>query len=68
MAFFINRNLNFFHFGQSPDTITGLLTLISSLIAGFLWQASTPNMPFIYGSITGIFAVLLFIIFKNHFK
>ncbi|MCD6471218.1 MFS transporter [bacterium] len=45
-------------------TITGLAALPGSLIAGFLWQIK-PSMTFIYGSVTSIISVILFIICKQ---
>ncbi len=48
-------------------TTVGLLTLPSSLIAGFLWQIS-PTATFVFGSIVSLVSVVLFAIFIRHFK
>ncbi len=48
-------------------TTVGLLTLPSSLIAGFLWQIS-PTATFIFGSIVSLVSVVLFAIFIRYFK
>jgi len=48
-------------------TITGLVTLPASLIAGFLWQINS-IIPFIYGSIVGIISVILFFFFQVNDK
>jgi MFS family permease len=48
-------------------TAIGLVALPASLIAGFLWQIN-PAITFIYGSIASMASVILFLIFKNHFK
>lgn len=43
-------------------TVIALVTLPSSVIAGFLWQYLSPETTFIYGSLMGFIAALLFII------
>ncbi len=48
-------------------TTVGLLTLPSSLIAGFLWQIS-PTATFVFGSIVSLVSVVLFAIFIRYFK
>ena len=48
-------------------TTVGLLTLPSSLIAGFLWQIS-PTATFVFGSIVSLVSVMLFAIFIRYFK
>ena len=42
------------------QTLIGVVTFLSSLIAGFLWKYITPGAPFIFG---GIMALAAFIIF-----
>ena len=49
-------------------TTTGLLALVSSLIAGFLWQKISLSYAFYYSSSVSIFAVILFFVFKRHFR
>ena len=44
------------------QTLIGIMTFFSSLIAGFLWKYINPGAPFIFG---GIMAVAAFIIFVN---
>ena len=46
----------------------GLMALPASLIAGLLWQNIAPEITFIYGSITGLISVLLFVAFGNYFS
>jgi len=48
-------------------TITGLVELPASLIAGFLWQYITPGATFIYGGVVGVIPVVLFIALGRHF-
>lgn len=48
--------------------VIGIVTLLSSLIAGFLWYYISPEAIFIYGGVVSILSVLLFIIFRNNFK
>jgi MFS family permease len=47
------------------QTLIGVLTFLSSLIAGFLWKYITPGAPFIFG---GIMAMAAFIIFAASMK
>ncbi len=54
--------LGFFH------TIIGFLSLVSSIIAGFLWQSVTPTATFIFGSSTSFAAVILFIFSRGYLK
>ncbi len=42
-------------------TVIALATLPSSVIAGALWQYSSPEATFLYGSIMGFIAALLFV-------
>lgn len=49
-------------------TVTGLAALPSSLIAGFLWQQVSPSATFIFGSITAIIAVIVFLSFRERFS
>ena len=42
------------------QTLIGVMTFFSSLIAGFLWKCISPGAPFIFG---GIMAMVAFIIF-----
>ncbi len=42
------------------QTLIGLITFLSSLIAGFLWKYISPGAPFIFG---GIMALIAFVIF-----
>ncbi|MCX6800427.1 MAG: MFS transporter [Candidatus Falkowbacteria bacterium] len=44
------------------QTVTGLCSFISSLIAGLLWTHIGPQAPFIFGSIMAIIATFIFII------
>lgn len=49
-------------------SLTGLMTLVGSLIAGFLWGKINPNAAFIYGSILSLSSVVFLIVFKNKLK
>ena len=49
-------------------TTIGVLTLISSLVAGFLWQNIKIEASFIYGSIFSFCSVFLFFILKKQLK
>jgi len=49
-------------------TVTGLIALPSSLIAGMLWETINPNITFLYGCIVGLLAVTIFLLFKKHFQ
>jgi len=46
-------------------TVTGLMALPASLLAGFLWQNISPGAAFIYGSILSLISVFLFIAFRG---
>jgi MFS family permease len=50
-------------------TMIGIMTLPSSLIAGFLWNLTpTHSLTFLFGSVVSIVAVMLFILLKSYFK
>jgi MFS family permease len=49
-------------------TVTGLMALPASLVAGFLWEKVSPSATFIYGGTLGLVSIILFIIYRNHFK
>jgi MFS family permease len=42
------------------QTLIGIMTFFSSLIAGFLWKYIGPGAPFIFGGITAIVAFIIF--------
>jgi len=42
------------------QTLIGVMTFFSSLIAGFLWKYISPSAPFIFGGITAIMAFIIF--------
>ncbi|MCC6544771.1 MAG: MFS transporter [Nitrospirae bacterium] len=44
-------------------TITGLITLPSSFIAGLLWDMKGPQATFLFGTVTAIVASILFLVF-----
>jgi len=44
-------------------TLTGLVALPSSLIAGFLWEIINPSSTFLFGSIISLIAIILFAVF-----
>lgn len=46
-------------------TVTGLMLLPASIIAGRLWDAFGPRETFLYGSVMGALAAVTFIIFVN---
>ena len=48
------------------STITGLAALPAGIIAGFLWDKS-PVYTFIFGGVTAIAAIAVFVIFNRHF-
>ena len=48
-------------------TMTGLMALPASLIAGFLWTISQ-QATFLYGSVVSMLSVALFLAFKKYFK
>ncbi|MBD3231190.1 MFS transporter [Candidatus Dependentiae bacterium] len=49
-------------------TLTGFLTLLSSIVAGILWQKINSTAPFIFGFITSSLAVILFFACAKKFK
>ncbi|MDZ4384714.1 MAG: MFS transporter [Nitrospirota bacterium] len=44
-------------------TLTGLVTLPASLIAGLLWDRIGPQATFLFGAVTGTLAAVLFLLF-----
>lgn len=44
-------------------TITGLITLPSSFLAGLLWDVKGPQATFLFGTVTAIIASILFLVF-----
>ena len=48
-------------------TVTGLVTLPSSLLAGLLWQIN-PALTFGFGAAVSLVSVVLFILFGNKFR
>lgn len=44
-------------------TLTGLVTLPASLIAGLLWDRIGPHATFLFGAVTGTIAAALFLLF-----
>ena len=44
-------------------TLTGLVTLPASLIAGLLWDRIGPQATFLFGAVTGTIAAALFLLF-----
>lgn len=49
-------------------TVTGLMALPASMMAGFLWEKIGPSATFIYGGTLGLVSVALFVIFGRYFK
>ncbi len=49
-------------------TVTGLMALPASMIAGFLWEKVGSSATFIYGGTLGLVSVVLFIIFSSKSK
>lgn len=47
------------------QTLIGVITFLSSLIAGFLWKYISPGAPFIFG---GIMALAAFVIFATSMR
>ncbi|MFC1894840.1 MFS transporter [Candidatus Dependentiae bacterium] len=43
-------------------TITGILTLSSSIIAGYIWKYISSDATFLFGSITSFISIILFLI------
>ena len=46
------------------QTVIGILTFLSSLIAGFLWKY-TPGAPFIFGGIMAMAACIIFVVWMG---
>lgn len=44
-------------------TLTGLVALPSSLIAGIIWETINPSTTFLFGGIVSLVAVIIFVIF-----
>lgn len=49
-------------------TITGLMALPASILAGILWENIGPSATFIYGGTLALMSVVLFIVFRNYFS
>jgi MFS family permease len=49
-------------------TVTGLMALPASLIAGILWEQIGPSATFIYGGTLALVSVVLFIVFRDYFS
>jgi len=49
-------------------TVTGLMALPASMMAGLLWEKIGPSATFIYGGTLALVSVLLFVIFRSHFR
>lgn len=49
-------------------TITGLVTLPASLIAGFLWHYISPTAPFLYAGVVSIASIIILILLKSRLK
>jgi len=47
-------------------TITAVLTFVSSVLAGVLWQISS-DYTFMFGAVMSLFSLVLFFVFKNRF-
>lgn len=47
------------------QTLTGIMTFFSSLIAGIMWDRLGPQYSFIFGSATGMAAFLIFWLFSG---
>ena len=48
-------------------TLTGLIALPSSLIAGLLWEVLDPTVTFLFGGVVSIVAVVVFLLFRRNF-
>ena len=48
------------------STVAGIALLPASIIAGFMWDAFGPAMPFIFGSSLSLIAALILIIFMKN--
>lgn len=49
-------------------TITGVIALPSSLIAGLIWEMVNPFVTFLFGGILSLLAVTVFLLFNNYFS
>jgi len=49
-------------------TVTGLMALPASMLAGILWENIGPSATFIYGGTLALVSVVLFIVFRNYFS
>lgn len=47
------------------QTLIGIMTLFSSLAAGFLWRYIGPGAPFIFGGMTALTASIIFVFFSS---
>ena len=45
-------------------TVTGIVALPSSMIAGFLWDSISPNTAFLYAAVVSLLAVALFLLYR----
>ena len=50
------------------QTLIGIMTFLSSLIAGLLWKYISPGAPFYFGGIMAIVAFIIFFIFTEKEK
>lgn len=48
------------------QTLIGIMTFFSSLIAGFLWKYIGPGAPFIFGGIMAAVAFIIFVLSSSH--
>ncbi len=49
-------------------TVTGLMALPASMVAGILWERVGPSATFIYGGTLALMSVVLFIVFRSYFS
>jgi MFS family permease len=49
-------------------TVTGLMALPASMLAGILWENIGPSATFIYGGTLALVSVVLFIFFRGYFS
>jgi len=49
-------------------TVTGLAALPASLAAGFLWEHISPVATFVFGGVTALVAVIVFVVFHRSFE
>lgn len=49
-------------------TVTGLMALPASMVAGILWEKIGPSATFIYGGTLALVSVVLFIVFRSYFS